>query len=167
MNSECETFKCSGLSMDDCKKSNGNISIQEWKRIQGEINKHSKSVSMEDDIKLFNKYLVILKRHIHVKRIQNAELNRIKDNLHSNELLFKVNYAEWCENAEQNEIQIGCFGYETFSIFTAMCLLRGENNENIAIISEANDHSRIMRTPVRKKSLTWLETNTMNCSAQI
>ena len=83
MNSECETCKCSGLSMNDCKTSNGNISIQEWKRIQGQINKHSKSVSMEDAIKLFNEHLVNLKRHIHVKKMENAEFSRIKDSLHS------------------------------------------------------------------------------------
>ena len=105
MNSECETCKCSGLSMDDCKEANSNISIQEQKRIQGKITKDSKMFSIEDAIKLFNKHLVILKHHIHSKRIQNAEFNRIKHNLHSNELLIQVDYAKRYENAEQNEIQ--------------------------------------------------------------
>ena len=67
--------------------------------MQGKITKDLKVVSMEDAIKLFNEQLVILKRHIHVKRIQNVEFNRIKDNLHSNELLIQVDYAEGQENA--------------------------------------------------------------------
>ena len=103
--SECENYKYKGLNMDDCKKANNNISIQEWKRIQGKITKDSKFVSMEDPIKLFNKHLVILKHHIHLKRFQNGEFNRIKHNLHSNELLIQVDYAKRCESVEQNEIQ--------------------------------------------------------------
>ena len=71
---------------------------------------------MEAAIKLFNEHIVILKRHIHVKRIQNTEFNRIKDNLHIYELLIQVDYAEGNENAEQNEIQRAYFGHETFSI---------------------------------------------------
>ena len=46
----------------------------------GKITKDSKVVSMEDAIKLFNKHIVILERHFYVKRIKNAEFNRIKDN---------------------------------------------------------------------------------------
>ena len=86
MYSEYETCKYRGLSMDDCKKLDSNISIQERKRIKGKKTKDLKVVLMEDTIKLLNK-------HLESKRIQNAEFNRIKDNFHSNELLIQVDYV--------------------------------------------------------------------------
>ena len=77
--------------------------------------------------------------------MQNSTGLKIKR--HSNKILFQVYYADGYENAEQNEIQSAYFGHESFSIFTATCYLRGKDgdliNENIAIISEANDHIRI------------------------
>ena len=68
--------------------------------------------------------------------------------LHSNELLIQGDYVEGYENTEQNEIQSVYFGHETFS-------LRGEDgeliNENISIVSEDNDHSRINTNTCTKK----------------
>ena len=60
-------------------------------------------------------------------------------------------YVEGYENTEQKEIQSVYFGHETFS-------LRGEDgeliNENISIVSEDNDHSRINTYTCTKKVIT-------------
>ena len=83
--------------------------------------------------------------HICVKRTQNTHYNRLKGNIKTNEFIIHVDYSENYKDKEQDEIQSGCFGHNSFSIFTACCYTRGIDgtllNENFT--SEATDHSRI------------------------
>jgi len=87
-----------------------------------------------------------LKRHIHVKRIQNHCFNNLEANLKPNEeILLQVDYSENYVNKDQAQIQSAYFGQRSFSILTACCYLNVDGaivNENIAITSGANDHSR-------------------------
>ena len=63
------------------------------------------------------------------------------------ELLLHVDHSENYANKQQNEIQSAYFGNDCFSIFTACCYLRDAGgkliNENVMVISEASDHSKI------------------------
>ena len=57
-----------------------------------------------------------------------------------------ADYSENYSNIQQGKIQSAYVGHDSFSIFTACCYLRKDGdliNENITIISEASDHSRI------------------------
>lgn len=54
--------------MGGFKKPKNNISIQEWKKIQGKMTKDSNVVWVKDAI--------ISKRYIQVKRIQNATIQQ-------------------------------------------------------------------------------------------
>ena len=60
---------------------------------------------------------------------------------------MSIDYNDNYVNKQQQEIQSAYFGYEFFSIFTACCYFRLANgylvNENMAVISKANDHSGI------------------------
>ena len=87
-----------------------------------------------------------MKKHIYVKRQQYACYNKLKEELGENEVLLHVDYSENYSNIQQGEMQCAYFGHDSFSIFTACCYLCKECdliNENISIISEASDHSRI------------------------
>ena len=57
-----------------------------------------------------------------------------------------VDHSENYSNIHQGEIQSAYFGHDSFPIFTArsyLCKHGDLINENITIISEASDHSRI------------------------
>ena len=87
-----------------------------------------------------------MKKHIYVKRQQYACYNKLKEELGENEILLHVDYSENYSNIQQGEMRCAYFGHDSFSIFTACCYLCKECdliNENISIISEAKDHSRI------------------------
>ena len=82
-----------------------------------------------------------MKKYICVKRQQHACYNKLKEELGENEVLLNVEYSENYSNIQQGEIQSAYFGHDSFLIFTDK---DGDlNNENITIISEASDHSRI------------------------
>ena len=54
-----------------------------------------------------------------------------------------ADYSENYSNIQQGEIQSAYFGHDSLSIFT-VCYYDGDLiNENITIISETSDHSRI------------------------
>ena len=60
---------------------------------------------------------------------------------------MSIDYSKNYVNKEQEEIQSAYFVHEAFSIFTVcccFCLANGDLiNENLAVISEASNHSRI------------------------
>ena len=60
---------------------------------------------------------------------------------------MSIDYSENYVNKEQEEIQSAYFVHEGFSTFTVCCYFRLANgdlvNENLAVISESSDHSRI------------------------
>ena len=63
-------------------------------------------------------------------------------------------------NGNTGEIHSAYFGHSTFSIFTARCYIRGGDeklaNENVTVISEASDHSRIAAFTSVNKVLTFM-----------
>ena len=62
------------------------------------------------------------------------------------ELLVLVDFAESYTNSQQDAIQSAYFGQQSFSIFTA-CTYSRENeafvNDNVIVVSESPDHSRM------------------------
>ena len=88
-----------------------------------------------------------MKAHIFVKRTQDTDYNRLKENLKTNEFIIHVDYSENYKDKEQDEIHSAYFGHNSFSIFTACCYTRGIDgtllNENFTVTSEATDHSQI------------------------
>ena len=81
---------------------------------QTEKNKVVKSVDIEEATELFNEQVKILKAHIFVKRTQNTNCNRLKENLKTNEFLIHVDYSENYKDKEQDEIQSAYFGHNSF-----------------------------------------------------
>ena len=81
---------------------------------QTEKNKVVKSVDIEEATELFNEQVKILKAHIFVKRTQNTNCNRLKENLKTNEFLIHVDYSENYKDKEQDEIQSVYFGHNSF-----------------------------------------------------
>ena len=96
---------------------------------------------------LFNEEVKVLKKHIYIKRQQHATYDQLKENLKTGEILPHVDYSENYVNKQHGEIQSAYFGHDSFSIFTACCfLLDAEEklvNENVVVVFEASDHSRI------------------------
>ena len=88
-----------------------------------------------------------MKAHIFVKRTQNTNYIRLRENLKANEFMIHVDYSETYKDNEQDEIQSAYFRKDLFSIFTACCCTRGIDgkllNENSTVTSEATDHSQI------------------------
>ena len=147
MNSVCEGCHKSGLTIQDFTNEDDGVVFYKWKRIDNKIQKVEMSLSPREACKYFDEEIRILKRHIFVKRQQHAFYNSLKENMGVGELLMHVDYSESYVNTQQQEIQSAYFGHSTFSIFTACCYLRREDgklvNENVTIVSEASDHSRI------------------------
>ena len=161
----CETCETSHLSINDFKNGENittssndssedeetdyNVSYYEWSRgDDGKIKKVLANVEPEEAIEVFNKQLSALKKHIFTKRQLAIVYNDIKNRLKPGELLVNVDFSENYENKQQDEIQSAYFGHTTFSLFTACCYLKTEENgelvkENVTITSEAPDHSRI------------------------
>ena len=102
--------------------------------------------SVENTICLLDTTIKVLKRHIYVKRVQYRYYDNFKKNLGKNDLLVHVDYSENYENKQQREIQSAYFGHTTFSIFTACCYLRNNEDkvicESVTITSELPDNSR-------------------------
>lgn len=123
------------------------VRYYEWAR--GDDNKLMKmmsSKSAENSIGLLDTTIQVLKRHLYVKRVQCKFYDDFKKNLGKNDLLVHVDYSESYENKQQREIQSAYFGHTTFSIFTACCYLRNNEDkvicESVTITSELPDHSR-------------------------
>ena len=124
----------------------GNIIFNEWAKVDGKVQKLSTSIDVEEISSRLNAYVKTLKRHIHVKRIQNHSFNNLKSNLKPNkDILIQVNNSENYVNKSQGHIQNAYFGQRSFSVFTACCYVNIDGsiiNENFTVTSEANDHSR-------------------------
>ena len=93
-----------------------------------------------------SKFLSVLKKHTFTKRQQEIVYNEIKNRLKPGELLVNVDFSENYENKQEDKIQSAYFGHTTFSLFTACCYPKTEENkelvkENVTITSEAPDHS--------------------------
>ena len=94
----------------------------------------------------FNDHIKTLKRHIYAKRIQNTKFISLKANLKCDEVLIQVDYRANYESKYKRQIQSAYFGQQSFSIFTACCYLQINGvlvNENVIVISDACDHSRV------------------------
>ena len=147
MNSVCESCHKTGLTVEDFSNEDDAVVFYKWKRVDNKIQKIEMSLSPREACKYFDEEIRILKRHIFIKRQQHAFYNSLKENMGVGELLMHVDYSENYVNTQQEEIQSAYFGHSTFSIFTACCYLKGEDgklvNENVAVVSEASDHSRI------------------------
>ena len=116
------------------------------KKVDDKVRKVAVSIEDEDVIDHLNRHLQTLKRHIYVKRIQNATFNNLKANLAEGEVLLQIDYSENYANKDQRQIQSAYFGQQCFSIFTACCYFKKDGdivNENFTVTSEASDHSRI------------------------
>jgi len=155
---ECQSSQGSDIIGDFCSSG---ISFDEWKKVDNRIQKVSVSISSSEEImSLFNDHVKVLKKHIHVKRIQNAKFNSLKKDLQGNEVIIQVDYSENYTNKDQGQIQSAYFGQQGFSIFTACCYLNVDGvvvNENVTVTSEANDHSRIAALSCWLKVLALLQ----------
>ena len=114
--------------------------------MDGRVQKLSTSIDVEEISSCLNAYVKTLKRHIHVKRIQNNSFNNLKLNLKPNEdILIQENYSKNYFNKNQGQIQSAYFGQRSFFIFTACCYVNIDGsiiNEKFTVMSEAKDHSR-------------------------
>ena len=142
-----ESDICSvAVNVDDFKRSDER-SFYKWEKVNGKVVKSSVILSHHDLVDTFNAEVKILKKHIFIKRNQNAFYNYLKENLGDNEVLLQVDYSENYSNKDQQEIQSAYFGHNTFSIFTACAYYRTTDgivgNKNITVTSNATDHSRI------------------------
>ena len=154
---ECQSFKPNQLFEEEQNK----IVFKEWKKVDERIQRITVILEDIDDIiDVFNHHLRTLKRHIYVKRIQNAKLNSLKANLKNNEVLIQVDYSENYVNKSQHQIQSAYFRQQSFSIFTACCYLNIEGllvNENVTITSEASNHSRIAALSCWLRILSFIQ----------
>ena len=137
MHSTCVNCSDLELNMDDFHNSKESITSHQWIRADNKIQKSEIELPCNEICQKFNNDIKVLKKHIYVKRQQHACYNKLKED----EVLLHVDYSENYSN-----IQSAYFGHDSFSIFTACCYLLKDGdliNENITIISEASDHSRI------------------------
>ena len=99
------------------------------------------------------------------KRIQHTAFNNVKANLQEKkEIIIQVGYRENYTNEDQGQVQSAYFGQKSFSIFTTCCYLKVDSvilNENVTVISEANDQSRSAAMSRWRKVLSYL------CSGKI
>ena len=136
----------SSNSGSDNEKENDEISYYQWLSVDGKAAKTLKTASYDEISDILSNKIKELKLHIHVRNEQYAVYNRLKEEMPGNSMLLHVDYAESYENKQQDECQSAYFGHTTFSIFTAVVYLRRNGeliHENVVVISEANDHSRI------------------------
>ena len=68
----------------------------------------------------------------------------MKANLKDNEMMLHVDFSENYHNKKQSKIQSAYFGHIGFGKFTTCCYLKNIKElkkHNIAIVTEASDHS--------------------------
>ena len=143
----CETPKEIIEIMSNGEFEADSIIFNEWSKVGNRVQKLSKSIEDVEDISSrLSDHVQILKKYIHVKRIQNHCFNKLKSNLKPNEEIFiQVDYSENYVNKEQDQIKSAYFGQTSFSIFTACCYVKVDDtiiNESITVTSEASDYSR-------------------------
>ena len=146
MHSTCVNCSDLELNMDDFHNNKESVTFHQWIRVDKKIQKSEIELPCDEICQKFNNDIKVLKKHICVKHLQHACYNKLKEELGENEVLLRVDYSETYSNIQQGEIQSAYFGHDSFSIFTACFCLRKDGdliNENITIISEASDHSRI------------------------
>ena len=146
MHSTCVNCSDLELNMDDFHNNQESVTFHQLIRVDNKIQKSEIELSCDVISQKFNNDIEVLKKHIYVKHQQHACYNELKEELGENEVLLHVDYSENYSNIQQGEIRSAYFGHDSFSIFTACCYLRKDGdvfNENITIISEASDHSRI------------------------
>ena len=93
-------------------------------------------MSIDESIGLLNGAIKILKRHIHLRRVQLYFYNNVKNEIIKIEVLIDVDYSDSCKNKQQQEIQSAYFGHTTFS--------DAENKmiyEFVTITSKLSEHS--------------------------
>ena len=139
MNLECSNCKLPEKTAESGAFEIDDIKFDEWRQEDRRVQKFSVSIDGQEVSARFNTYARILKRHIHVKRIQHAAFNNVKANLQEKkEVLIQVDYSENYTNKDQSQVQSAYFGQKSFSIFTACCYLKVDGvilNENVTVIS--------------------------------
>ena len=125
------------------------IKFYTWmKNDEDHLTKMLATEEIEDCLRIWQEKVTHLKRHIHTKRKQQQEYNRIKNNLQTNEILIHLDYSENYKSKQQNAIQSAYFGNTSFSLFTACAYYRDITDDNklktipLTITSELNDKSR-------------------------
>eukprot|EP00111_Clytia_hemisphaerica_P010989 TCONS_00032233-protein len=122
------------------------IKYFEWATVDGKAAKVQRSVGYDEIGDILATKIKELKLHIHVRNEQYQTYTTLKETMPGNAILVHVDYAESYENKQQDECQSAYFGHTNFSIFTAVVYFRRNGellHENIVIVSETTDHSRI------------------------
>ena len=84
MNSKCADCKsrtANEIVGDRNQSGKSTFSFNEWKKTDDRVQKAPVSIGVKGIMSHFNDHIKTLKRHIHVKRIQNAAFNSLKANL--------------------------------------------------------------------------------------
>ena len=160
MNSVYMNCRKTGLKEEDFDDADDAVVFYKWKRVDNKVKKIEMSLSPVEACTYFDEEVRVLKRHTFVKRQQHAFYNSLKEKIGDGEMLMYVDYNENYVNVQQGEIQSAYFGHSTFSTFTACCNIRGEDgklaNENVNVVSETSDHSRIAAFTCINKVLTFM-----------
>ena len=117
------------------------LSYWQWMCVDSKMQKVTANSDLSEIIPLLTRKTDELKQHIHTKKEQQTAYNNLADN----EVMVNADYAESYEKKQQDEVQSAYFGHSNFSLFTACCYAK--ENENgvllkyyVVIVTEANDH---------------------------
>ena len=94
MFSENEYYYFTGVTMQEFPDDCDDVEYYEWAKVDRKVKKVVKSVDIEETIQLFNEQVKTLKAHFFVKRMQNTDYNRLRENLKTNEFIIHVDYRE-------------------------------------------------------------------------
>ena len=73
MNSKCKEYELPDKIAESGAFEKGNITFNEWKRVDHGAQKVSKSTDVKDVSSCFNKHIKTLNHHIHMKHIQHTD----------------------------------------------------------------------------------------------
>ena len=165
MNSECNNCKLPEKIAESEALETDDVIFDEWRQVDRRVQKVSISIDVQEISTRFNAHVGVLKRHIHVKRIQHTTFNNVKANLQEKkEVLIQVDYGENYTNKDPGQVQSAYFEQKSFSVLTACCYLKADDvtlNENVTVTSEANDHSRSAAMSCWRKVLSYVKKNTV------
>ena len=129
MHSKC--VNCSDLesNMNDFHNNKESITFHQWIRVDNKIQKSEIESPCERHQSLEKTYL------------QHACYNKLKEELGQNEILLHVDYSENYGNIKYRALTLVTILFRFSQLVVISVKL--VTNENITIISEASDHSRI------------------------
>ena len=153
MNSECNNCKLPEKIAESGAFETDDIKFDEW-RVHRRVQKVSISTDFQEVSACFNAHARTLKRHIHVTRIQHSTFNNVNENLQEKkEILIQVDYNENYTNKEQDQVRtldrnhFACYYLKVDGVIL---------NKNVAVTSQANDHSRSAAMNCWKKVLSYV-----------